>query len=59
MIIRSHPVVNIELQLFNARVELAPERAGVKLVLNRLMETLADAVGLRALGFGSRMIDTF
>lgn len=38
-------------------VELAPESTGVKLVLDRLVEALADAVRLRMLGLGTRVLD--
>ena len=53
------PFVHIGLQLLQTVIELAPERGGIELVLNGLMEPLADAIGLRALDLGASVINTF
>lgn len=45
------------LQLGDAAIELFAEGDPVELVQHRLVETLADAVGLRALGLGPAVID--
>ena len=58
-IVKVHPLVHIDLQLLQAAVHLVPESSGVKLVLNRLVESLTEAIGLRALGLGSSMLDVF
>src|SRR3569832_2380171 len=57
MVVRVDPRVKIELQLFHRRVDLLSERDLVELVQDRLMEALADPIGLRRLGFGARMVD--
>ncbi len=56
-IIKIEPCVEIGLQLLQTCVDLASKRAGVELVLNRLVQALADTVGLRALGFGSSVLN--
>src|SRR3569833_158990 len=57
MVVRVDPRVKIDLQLFHRRVDLLSERDLVELVQDRLMEALADHIGLRRLGFGARMVD--
>ena len=47
IIVVSHPVVKVDLQLLNALVDLFPESDQVKLLQYRLVEALADTVGLR------------
>jgi hypothetical protein len=41
-----HPGMYIGLQLFQRAIYLASEGGGIELILDRLMEALADAVGL-------------
>src|SRR3569832_2281041 len=57
MVVRVDPRVKIDLQLFHRRVDLLSERDLVELVQDRLMEALADPIGMRRLGFGARMVD--
>lgn len=47
MIVVLDPGVKVFLQLFNATVDLLPKGYLVELLQNRLVETLADAIGLR------------
>ena len=47
IIVVGHPVVKIDLQLLHALVDLFPESDLVKLLQYRLVEALADTVGLR------------
>lgn len=51
-------MVEIGLQLGDRAVDLLAECHPVELVEHRLVEALADAVGLWALGLGARVIDT-
>ena len=52
-----HPGIYVALQLIERMVELAAKRAAIELVLDGLMEPLADAIGLRAPGLGPRVVD--
>ncbi len=52
-----HPSVKIGLQLVDRRIDLLAEGDAIELVDHGLVETLDDAVGLRALGLGSGVID--
>lgn len=52
----SHPEVEVGLQALDRVVELA-EGDAIEFVEHGLMETLDDAVGLRALGLGSGVVD--
>src|SRR5215469_13783575 len=56
-IVLAQPGVKIGLQLVERAVDLLAERHSIELVERRLVEALADAVGLRTLGLGARMID--
>ena len=51
------PFVEISLKLLDGFVKLLAECDLIKLLQNCLMEELADAVGLRRLHFGLRVID--
>ena len=51
------PVIQVGLQLFDAAIDLAPERDLVKLLQNRFVEALGDAVGLRVPDLGLRVLD--
>lgn len=51
------PSIQVRLQLLQAGVELLAERDGVELVHQRLVEALADAVGLRALHTRAGVVD--
>jgi hypothetical protein len=51
------PGIDVGLQLIERVVELSPEGARVELVLDRLVEALADAIGLRALNPGAGVLD--
>ncbi len=53
------PKVKVDLQLVDRAVELLSERHAVELIEQGLVEPLDDAVGLRALGLGARVIDVF
>src|SRR6202008_5146219 len=57
LIVLADPQIEISLQLVDRTIHLFAERDTVELVEHRSVEALADAVGLRALGFGARMID--
>ena len=46
VVVIGQPFIEIGLHLVDGPVNLAPERDLVKLVENRLVEALADAVGL-------------
>ena len=58
-IIQEYPIIHIDLQLFQTVVDLAPEGAGIELILDRLMKPFTDAIGLRAPGFGAYVFDVF
>jgi hypothetical protein len=53
----SHPGVEIGLQIVDRRVDLFAEGDAIELVEHGFVETLDDAVGLRAPGLGSGVID--
>ena len=52
-----HPFIQIELQLFNGLVNLAPECYLVELLQDGFVETLANTVGLRMIGFRFGMLN--
>src|SRR5215471_13601208 len=56
-IVLPQPGVKIGLQLLERAVHLLAERHSIELVERRLVEAFADAVGLRALGLGSAVVD--
>lgn len=51
------PFIQVGLQLFDAAIDLTPERDLVELLQNRFVEALADAVGLRMPDLGLRVLD--
>ena len=53
----SHPEVEVGLEVLDRLVELLAEGDAIKLVEHGLVEALDDAVGLRALGLGSGVVD--
>ena len=53
----SHPEIEVGLQVLDRLVELLAEGDAIKLVEHGLVEALDDAVGLRALGLGSGVVD--
>jgi hypothetical protein len=57
LIVFGNPGIEIGLQLVDCPIDLLAERDPVKLVQDGAMKALADAVGLRALGFGAAVID--
>src|SRR6185295_18722046 len=57
IIVFDQPGIKIGLQLVDAVVDLFAERDPIELVQDGAMEALADAIGLRALGLGSAVID--
>ena len=57
LVVLDQPAIQIGLQLVERAIDLFAERDAVELVEQRAMETLADAIGLRALGFRSAVID--
>ena len=58
-IVSNNPCIHIALQLLQAAVHLASKCIGIKRILHRLMETLADPVGLRAPGLGPAVFNIF
>ena len=56
-VVFAEPDIEIGLQLVDRTVHLFAERDTVELVEHRLVEAFADAVSLRALGLGTRVID--
>ena len=57
LIVLADPQIEIGLQLVDRTIHLFTERDTVELVEHRSVEAFADAVGLRALGLGARVID--
>src|SRR6266568_1173382 len=57
LIVFAKPQIKIGLQLVDRTIHLFAEGDAVELVEHGLVEALADAVGLRALGLGPRMVD--
>src|SRR5215203_6328583 len=57
LIVLSDPQIDVDLQLVDRTIHLFSKRDPVELVEHGLVEALADAVGLRALCLGPRMID--
>ena len=57
VIVLGQPRVQVSLQVLEPIIELLPKRDAIKLILDGAMETLADAVGLRALGLGPGVVD--
>jgi hypothetical protein len=53
----AHPEVEVGLKVLDCRVDLLAEGYAVEFVEHGLVETLDDAVGLRALGLGSGVVD--
>jgi len=51
------PLVKVDLKLTEDSIDLLPERHMIELVEYRLLEPLADAVGLRALHLGLGVVD--
>jgi hypothetical protein len=56
-IVLYEPGVEISLQLIDPAVELLAERHSIELVEQRLVESFADTIGLRAPRLGARVID--
>lgn len=59
LVVVSHPLIDILLQLFDRFVELRTESDLIKLLQHGLMEALTDTIGLWASGFGPGVIDSF
>src|SRR5215212_1137019 len=57
LVVLGDPSIEIGLQLVDRAVDLLAERHPIELVEHGAMETLADAVGLRALGLGAGVVD--
>ncbi len=53
----SRPAIQVGLQIVDRTIHLLTEGDTVELVEHGLVEALADAIGLRALGLGARVID--
>ena len=51
------PLIEIGLQLVDGLVKLLSKRHSVKLIEHGLMKSLADPIGLRTFGLGTRVID--
>jgi len=56
-IVRTHPFIDIGLQLFPQGVQLAPDSAGIKLIPNDLVKPRAATIGLGTFNLGVRVID--
>ncbi len=59
LVVLCDPRIKVGLQFGDRTVNLFPERNSIELVERALVEALDDAVGLRALGLGARVIDVF
>ena len=57
LIVLADPQIQIGLQLVDRTIHLFAERDTVEFIEHGLVEPLTDAVGLRALGLGARVID--
>ncbi len=57
LIVLADPQIDVDLQLVDRTIHLFSKRDAVELVEHGFVEALADAVGLRALCLGPRMID--
>ena len=57
LIVVLDPSIQIGLQFVDRTIHLLAERNTVELIEHGLVEALADAVCLRALGLGARVID--
>ena len=57
LIVLANPQIKIGLQFIDRTIHLFAEGDTVELVEHRSVEALTDAVGLRALGLGARVID--
>ena len=55
-VVFTDPCIEIGLQLVDRMIHLLAERDTVELVQHGLVEALADAVGLRALGLGAGVV---
>ena len=51
------PVVQVALQFLDAAIDFSTERTLLELLQNRLVEALADGVGLRLPNLGLRVLD--
>ena len=56
VVILHQPIIQVFLQLFDAIIDLLAESYSIEFILDSFVETLTDAVGLRASGFSLRMI---
>ena len=57
LVVFANPGIEVLLQLGDRAVDLLAERYPIELVEYGLVESLTDAVGLRALGLGAGVID--
>ena len=57
LIVLVDPQIEIGLQLVDRTIHFFAERDTIEFVEHGFVEALADAVGLRALGLGARVID--
>ena len=57
LIVDEHPFIKVGLQDVRRVVELLSERDPVELIQQRLVEALANTVGLRALHLGAGVVD--
>jgi hypothetical protein len=57
VIVCADPGIEIGLEILDGPVDLLAERHAIELIEHGAMEALADAVGLRAFGFGPGVID--
>ena len=57
LVVALDPGIEIALQFADRAVDFLAKGDAVELVERRLVEALDDAIGLRALGLGARMVD--
>lgn len=55
VVVVGQPFIQVDLQFFDRTIDLAPERYLIELIENRLVEALADTIGLRMVCLGLRV----
>ena len=57
LIVTLDPAIKIDLEIDDRSIDLLSEGDAVELIEHRLVEPLDDAIRLRALGLGARMVN--
>ena len=57
IVVVGDPVVQVDLQFFDAAIDFSTECNLVELLQDRIVEALADAIGLRVPDLGLRVLD--